>query len=307
MHEGAQVNLLGPIPLRRPEVRGLIEVGAVAYSQAALSGGARALTASLRGCDSLVHLRYRPPLASTLQGRFAEEVEGNLLPTIGLLGAAEAAGIEFVSFASSVAVYGNRRHGACEQDPPDAVTPYAASKLVQELCIGHWAQRTKKGVCVLRLATVYGPGETVPRAVPNFIRAALAGTPPVLDGKGAQSFDVIHVSDVADAFVASLERRAGGVFNIGTGVGRTARELAELITQLCGTRFSIRENPGAEDRGGPICDVSRAASVLGFTAVTALEAGLLDEIAWLRRFAAATTACPVSREVFPIPVGAARP
>lgn len=285
----------------------MIESGAVRYSRRALSGDARALTASLRGCDSLVHLSYRPPRASTLHGRFAEEVRANLLPTIGLLRAAEAADIEFVDFASSVAVYGNGRHGVSERDPPNAMTPYAASKLVQELSIRHWAHRLRKGVCALRLATVYGPGETVPRAIPNFIRAALAGSPPVLDGKGAQPFDVIYVSDVADAFVASLARRAGGVFNIGTGVGRTARQLAELIIQLCGTRLSILENPGVGDRGGPICDVSRAASALGFTAVTALEAGLREEIDWLRGYAASTAACPASREVFPIPVAAALP
>jgi nucleoside-diphosphate-sugar epimerase len=286
----------------------LIEAGAVRYSRGALSGDPHALTASLRGCDSLVHLSYRPPQTSTLFGRFAEEVGANLLPTMGLLGAAEAADIGFVIFASSVAVYGKGRHGVCERDPPDAATPYAASKLVQELCVNQWARRVREGACVLRLATVYGPGETVSRAIPNFIRAALAGSPPVLDGKGAQPFDVIYVSDVADAFVASLERRAGGVFNIGTGVGRTARQLAELIIQLCGARLSILENPAVEDRGGPICDVSHAASALGFMAVTALETGLREEIGWLRRHAATTTAaCPASREVFPIPVAAALP
>jgi nucleoside-diphosphate-sugar epimerase len=251
----------------------------------------RALARELSDFDTLIHLGYRRPPTSGYWSQLVDEVRLNVLETIRLLEAATTAHIEQVCFASSVNVYPPPARGVSENGPVGGdVTPYAIAKLQQEDCLRHWARLNDRAATVLRLATVYGPGETVGRAVPNFIRALLAGGAPRVDGRGVMSFDLVYVDDVAEAFERALVRRKGGVFNIGSGVGRTPRELAGILIQLFGASCAIQEDLGASERGGHVCDVSLAERVLGFRASMPLEDGLRAEIEWLRRMPLTWTA-----------------
>jgi nucleoside-diphosphate-sugar epimerase len=280
---GAHVRVLGPTPLKRQDVRHLIEQAEVRYLPLALESDGPVLADALKGCDSLVHLRYRRPLSDRFWPQVAEGVNDNLRETIRLMEAVEVAGIVQVCLASSVRVYTPPALGADENAPVGgSATPYAMVKLHQEDCVRRWAGRTGRSAAVLRLATVYGPGETVDRAIPNFIRAVLAGGRPVVDGRGASLFDPIYVADVAEAFVCALEKRAGGTFNIGTGKGWPPRHVARLVIRLCGAPGDVALDLAAADRGGPVCDVARAEAVLGFRPTTGLETGLMAEIEWLR-------------------------
>ncbi len=269
--------------MRREEVRSFIVRGLASYRPDALGGDPSALCDALVGMDSLIHLAYTPPDAKGYWDQQALEVKRNVIPTLGLLKAAEQSEVGFMAFASSVSVYAPPARGVEEDGSVGfAATPYATVKLEQERAIRSWAERTGSRAAILRLATVYGPGETVSRAIPNFIRAVLAGRPPVVDGVGAEPFDPIFVGDVAEAFIAATERRADGVFNIGTGCGRTSREIAEIVLQLCESDLGVVGNPETVERCGVVCNVSLAADGLGFRAVTPFEAGLRAEIAWLR-------------------------
>jgi UDP-glucose 4-epimerase len=277
------VELLGPTPLKRAQVLALVESRRVGYRPQALSADTLQLGRELRNFDSLVHLGYRWPATAGYWSQLAEEVRCNVLETIRLLEAATMAGVEQVCFASSVNVDTPPARGVSEQGPVGGdATPYALAKLAQEDCLSQWARLNVRPVTVLRLATVYGPGEDVGRAVPNFIRTLLAGRAPRVEGRGSKPFDLVHVDDVAEAFECALELRADGVFNIGTGVGRTPKEVAAIIMRLLGAEHGIDENLGARERGGAICDVSLAQRVLGFRATTALEDGLRGEIEWFR-------------------------
>jgi UDP-glucose 4-epimerase len=278
---GAEVALLGPTPRTGPEVSRLIDAGQVKVWPSALMG--TDLADTLSGWDSLVHLGYRFPTGSAFWSRLAEEISVNLLPTVSLLAAAAEAGVGLIAFASSVAVYGSARRGVTEDSEPDGeLTPYALAKRQQEEYVRQWSRRTGRDAAILRLSTVYGPGETVARAIPNFIRSAMSGQSPILEGRGTREIDLIFVRDVVEAFLCVLERRANGTFNIASGLGRTPRAIAALVIRLCQAPVEIAEDQGALERGGAICDVSRAATRLGFRARTTLEAGLREEISWMR-------------------------
>jgi UDP-glucose 4-epimerase len=248
-----------------------------------LAGGARvelvgagdreSLRAALRACDALVHLEYRRPPGQGVWERLASEWLANVVPTVQVLSAAAEAEVGQVCFASSTAVYNAEAAEA---------SPYALAKLEQERLVRLWSRFNRRPAAILRLATVFGPGETVSRAVPNFIRAALAGSAAEVDGDGRQQFDLIYVDDVTEAFIRALLTSANGTFDIGTGFAQTPRELAQLIGTLCGAGPAVREDHSATAREAVICDVSRAASVLGFRATTPLIAGLEKEIAWFR-------------------------
>jgi len=138
---------------------------------------------------------------------------------------------------------------------------------------------------VLRYATVYGPGETVPRAIPNFIQAALDGQRPVIAGDGLDEHDYIHVTDVVDATMLALRRRASGVFNIGSGIGTSTLDLARTVVRLAGSDvepvFLRRIGP----RTAPVrvvCSTDLARNTFNFTASRSLADGITEEIGWFR-------------------------
>jgi len=237
------------------------------------AGDGESLRAVLRLCDALVHLEYRRPPGQGAWEGLAGEWLANVLPTVQVLKAAAEVEVRQVCFASSTAIY---IAGGAE------VSPYALAKLEQERFLRLWSRLNGRPAAILRLATVFGPGEAVRRAVPNFIRAALAGSAMEVDGDGSQRFDLIYVDDVAEAFIRALITSANGTFDIGTGFAHTPRELAKLIGTLCGASPAVHEDHSSPAREAVICDVSRAASVLGFRARTPLVAGLENEIAWFR-------------------------
>src|SRR5205823_4777176 len=121
-----------------------------------------------------------------------------------------------------------------ETDAPRPETPYAIAKLASGESIEIVCAASGWTPCVLRYSTVYGPGETVPRAIPNFIRAALDGQPPVIAGDGLDEHDYVHVSDVVDATTLALRHRATGIFNVGSGIGTSTIDVARMVIRLTG-------------------------------------------------------------------------
>lgn len=275
---GMRVRLLESAPLRRPEVRRLLDAGAVELHPFQLADGDSGDCArALEGATALVHLRYRMPNAPEGLARLAEEAAINCADTSRLLAAAERAAVGHVCFASSTSVYAPSGRRVDEKAPTRTEPAYAAAKLMQEQAVDEWSRRTSGVGTVLRLSTVYGPGETVARAIPNFIRSAVLGAHITVNSSGL--FDPVYVGDVALAIRLALTNPAPGVFNIGSGQTWPVLEVARLVLAVAGSSAPIetREASG-EERALP--DVTLATRRLGFRAPTPLRAGLAAEIAW---------------------------
>jgi nucleoside-diphosphate-sugar epimerase len=248
------------------------------------AAGVDDLIGALDGCDTLIHLGYQFPTRTTYWSQLAEEVRTNVVDAARLLAAAEQSAVGYLCFASSVSVYRDAPLGVKEGDAVGGPTsPYATAKLLQEQLCWSWGETTRRPTAILRLATVYGAGERVSRAIPNFIRSVLAGSDPLVNGRGVAPFEPIHVTDVAQAFAAAVALRANGTFNVGTGVGWAPRQVGELVIRLCHAPLSVVEAPTSKESRRPICDVSKAARELGFRARVTLWDGLQDEIEWFRR------------------------
>jgi GDP-L-fucose synthase len=101
-------------------------------------------------------------------------------------------------------------------------------------------------------------------------------------GDGSPTRDLLYVDDAAEGVESALDRtRSGGVYNLGSGVERSIRELAEIICRLVGFTGKLvwdTSKPGGAPRRA--LDASRARRELGFSARTGLEEGLARTIAW---------------------------
>jgi UDP-glucose 4-epimerase len=283
---GVDVTLLGPDTGRSRYTASLVSAGTVRLlrcDSAFLDGDV--LRPVLAEADALVLLGYVKPESRSPAQHLLDEFRYNLTPLLRLLASAEE-GVRHVVFASSISVYGSpERAPVSESDPPRPRTPHAIAKLASEHALRVWATTCGASASILRYSTVYGPSETAPRAIPTFIRAALSGESPIIDGDGLDEYDYVHVADVAEATLAALQHKADGTYNIGTGIGTTTLELAKLVIALTGATATPVLCPTRSSdhvRTRLFCDTERARATLGFAARHSLADGIREEAGWFK-------------------------
>lgn len=133
----------------------------------------------------------------------------------------------FVGLGSQ-AEYGLLSGRINEQAATRPTTTYGAAKLATCYLLERAAAAESRPFAWLRLFSSYGPDDDPSWLIPYMIRTLLAGDRPSLT-KAEQIWDYIHVDDVANALIATLESGARGVFNLGAGEARPLREIIELI------------------------------------------------------------------------------
>ncbi len=150
------------------------------------------------------------------------------------------------------------------------------------------AYRRAHGVdtVILRIFNTYGermrPNDG--RAIPTFIRQALAGEPLTVAGDGAQTRSVCHVDDLVTGVLKLLRSELVGPLNIGNPFELTVLALAQRIIALAGSASEIRFIPRPEDDPSvrqP--DITLARIELGWEPQVSLDDGLSRTIDWFRR------------------------
>lgn len=122
----------------------------------------------------------------------------------------------------------------------------------------------------------------LPAMIRKFHEAKLNGNIPVtLWGSGTPKREFLHVEDLADAVVYSIENKLeDNLFNVGTGVDLTIKELAEIIQQNVGHTGEIIWDASKPD-GTPrkLMDVSKLSNA-GWNAKIKLEDGIRQTYTW---------------------------
>jgi nucleoside-diphosphate-sugar epimerase len=170
--------------------------------------------------------------------------------------AARAAGVSRFLFSSSCSLYGAAGdHPVDEQSTFNPVTPYGRSKILAEVAIHGLADESFSPVS-LRNATAFGVsprlrGDVV---VNNLVGWAHATGEVRLQSDGQQWRPLVHVRDIAKAFVAMLEADRDAIhnqaFNVGSDDGNLRiRTVAELVEgAVTGSRVTFAEGAGADAR-----------------------------------------------------------
>jgi UDP-glucose 4-epimerase len=238
------------------------------------------LSNRLKGLDAAIFLYYHPPVGTTAAGRLKEEMDINAA-TAGLVARAAAAAGSRLVYASTANVYGQwYDHPVAEESVLRPTSSYAQAKLEAERLIAEACDSS--GYTCLRLATVYGPGENGPRAIPSFIRAFILGSVPVVHGNGSDTHDYVHVDDVAAALVnAAVDSRIKGVLNVGSGVGRTTLEVLAAVAATLNASPSARHVPSPRPPARLILDPRRAEQTLGLRSRPDFAGEIRKEARWL--------------------------
>ncbi len=213
----------------------------------------------------------------------------NVAGTVNLLEASRRHGVHKVVLASSTAVYGNPvEFPTSEESLLQPLSPYAASKQVNEIYARLYTQVFALPVVPLRFFNVYGPRQRpdspYAAAIPIFVDLLVTGQPVTIFGDGKQTRDFIYVKDVVDANLkAAQAKTAGEPINICSGHETTLLDLLEEMSELLPHPPEVRfapPRPGDIYRsiGNPL----KAKADLDFQAGTSLADGLRETINWMK-------------------------
>ncbi|PWJ03610.1 epimerase [Streptomyces sp. NWU49] len=138
---------------------------------------------------------------------------------------------------------------------------------------------------IVRIFNTYGPRMRAHdgRAVPTFIRQALAHEPITVAGDGSQTRSLCYVSDLVDGLVRMTDARLAGPLNLGDQEEIPVLRLAEWIRDLAASTSGIVHVPRpVDDPSVRRPDITRAREELGWSPEFSTERGLIETIDWFR-------------------------
>jgi len=176
----------------------------------------------------------------------------NVVGTQLLLDALAAVPDARLVFASTADVYAPSDRPHREDDPVATTNVYGASKrFCEDLFAVARRQDPSRRIVAARFFNVFGPGETNPHVLPDIL-GALRGGSVLRLGDLEPRRDYVHVRDVAEALVR-LAAYDGpeAVFNVGTGIGTSVRDLVDTLSEVLGGRSaSSRTRRGSGPSSG---------------------------------------------------------
>lgn len=244
---------------------------------------------ALEGCDICFHLVSTTlPKSSNADPVF--DVESNVLGTVRLLTHAIKTGLKKIVFVSSGGtVYGvPAQLPIPETHPTDPVCSYGITKLTIEKYLGLFHQLHGLDYTVLRIANPFGERQRTHAnqgAVAVFLGKVLRGEVIEIWGDGSVVRDYIHIADVVDALLISLDTSSDEhVFNIGAGRGHSLNEVLDAIEKTTGLFAKRQYFPGRSfDVPASVLSISRAHELLDWSPKVDFEQGLNRFAEWLKR------------------------
>ena len=208
-----------------------------------------------------------------------------------LLEAARQAGVRRVVTASSSSVYGETDVLPETEDLlPAPISPYAASKLVNEVHCRVYAEAFGLETVCLRYFNVFGPrqdpGSEYAVVIPKFILCILAGESPPVHGDGLQSRDFTYIDNVVEANLLAAEAPdvgPGEPINVACGETYTVLDIVTHVNRILGTDVQPLHEPTRQgDVRHTQADITRAQQLLKFSPSIGFEEGMRRTIEWFR-------------------------
>ena len=212
-----------------------------------------------------------------------ETYQTNTLGTMNVLEASRINNVKRVVHAGSAEVYGKPETVPIEENHPlEPRSPYAAGKVASDRLMFAYYCTYGLPVVMPRFFGIYGPRQSIEKAIPKFILQIHNKKSPCVYGDGKQSRDYMFVTDAADAYtrLGLADNVIGQAMNIGTGIETDIATLARLIIKIMGAKiepnFTGKINPG--EAGRLVCNPSKGMKILNWKPTVSLEDGLKQTV-----------------------------
>jgi nucleoside-diphosphate-sugar epimerase len=233
----------------------------------------------LIGFDAVCHLAG---LSNDPMGEINQSLtnEINFLETVRIAKLSKEAGIQRFIFSSSCSTYGLNEDIVNENSEVVPQTAYAKSKVDSEIELLKLKDSTFAPI-ILRNATVYGisPNLRLDLVINNLVGSAVSTGKIKLLSDGTAWRPLLHVEDMADAFIkcieAPIEQVTGETFNVGSNDDNvTVLQIAEKILKIIpNSEIEIAKNSNKDNRSYKV-NFDKIYQKLGFKTKWNLDDGI---------------------------------
>lgn len=240
------------------------------------------------GADYVLHLAANRAVLRSVDDP-EETNEVNVTGTLNILLAARDAKVKRVVFSSSSSVYGDTdKYPSSEDDKPNPISPYAASKVMGEYYCKIFTKLFGLSTVSLRYFNVFGPKQNpeskYSAVIPIFIDCILKGVSPEVHWDGKQSRDFSYVDNVVhgNLLAAKAPNVDGEIFNIACHEEYSVLDILEHLKKIL--KVKDVEPKFAPKRAGDVrrtfADIEKAKKMMGFKVQTRFEKGLEKTVEW---------------------------
>lgn len=217
----------------------------------------------------------------------------NITGTLNVFTAAKQGGIQRVVYAASSSTYGDHPELPKMEDRiGNPLSPYAVTKLVNELYAKVYANLYGMELIGLRYFNIFGPKQNpagpYAAVIPLFVKAILNNETPTINGAGEHSRDFTFVANAVQANVQALltdnREAVNQVYNIACGEQTSLNELFETLKEIAGSDLVPKYGPERKgDVRHSLADIAKAKTLLGYTPVATIREGLKITYDWYRK------------------------
>lgn len=200
----------------------------------------------IKGCDYVLHQAALRSVPKSMNDPISY-TQVNVVGTLNILMVSQEAKVKRVVYASSSSVYGDStRLPQKEQQMPQPISPYAASKLAGEHYCRVFSKVYGLQTVSLRYFNVFGPKQSLESeyavVIPKFITCLLRDERPPVHGDGKQTRDFTYIDNVVEANLraATSKGASGEVFNVACGRHYSVLELAKFLNQILNKNIKPR-------------------------------------------------------------------
>jgi UDP-N-acetylglucosamine 4-epimerase len=253
---------------------------------------------ALAGVDVVLHQAALGSVPRSVEEPLASNA-ANVTGTLALLEAARQLGVRRFVYASSSSVYGDSEQlPKVEDELGRPLSPYAVTKLVDELYADVFGRLHGLETAGLRYFNVFGPRQDPEGAyaavIPCWIAAMIRGEEVRINGTGETSRDFCYIRNVVQAnlLAATVEDPSAfnQAYNVALGHRTSLNELFEVLRKRLLPRHPHLEGlrPAyvpfrAGDVLHSLADIEKARRLLGYEPSHSLEQGLDESLEWYER------------------------
>jgi UDP-N-acetylglucosamine 4-epimerase len=265
-----------------------------------IKGDIRDLPTCQEACAGVDYVLHQAALGSVPRS-IADPATSHAVNVTGFLNmvmAARDCKVHRFVFASSSSVYGDHPGLPKVEDQTGRVlSPYAATKMADELYAGVFGQCYKLETVGLRYFNVFGarqdPDGPYAAVIPKWVAAMIKSQPIHINGDGETSRDFCYVANVVQAnLLAATTTHPGALgqaFNVAVGERITLNDLFETLRKglephypaLAGLKPVYQDfRPG--DVRHSLANITKARTLLGYNPTHAVHQGLAEALDWYR-------------------------
>lgn len=208
----------------------------------------------------------------------------NITGFLNIFTAAKESHVTRIIFAASSSTYGDSQElPKVEERIGNPLSPYAVTKYVNELYAKVYSDLYDIECIGLRYFNVFGPKQSPKGAyaavIPLFMKAALEGKAPTINGDGSYSRDFTFVTNVVQANILGLftknPKAVNQIYNIAYGERTTLNQLWQYIREAANISLDPTYGPNrAGDIPHSLADISKAKRLLNYTPPINIKEGL---------------------------------